>query len=54
MVHVVMGTIIATTETGEIIELGEGDVYTFTPGWAGTWEMPTPMRKFFTTLNTAT
>jgi uncharacterized cupin superfamily protein len=50
MVHVVKGTIIATADSGEVIELGEGDIYTFTPGWTGIWEMPTPMRKFFTTF----
>lgn len=48
MVHVVKGRIIARADDGEVIELGEGDVFTFTPGWKGTWEMPTPMRKFFT------
>jgi uncharacterized cupin superfamily protein len=50
MVHVVKGTIIAKSESGEVLELGEGDIYTFTPGWSGVWEMPTPMRKFFTTF----
>ena len=50
MVHVVKGTIIATADNGEVVELGEGDIYTFTPGWTGIWEMPTPMRKFFTTF----
>lgn len=50
MVHVVKGTITATSQSGEVIELGEGDIFTFTPGWTGIWEMPTPMRKFFTTF----
>lgn len=50
MVHVVKGRIIATTDEGEVTELGEGDIYTFKPGWKGIWEMPTPMRKFFTTF----
>ena len=50
MVHVVKGRIIATTDTGEATELGEGDIFTFTPGWKGIWEMPTPMRKFYTTF----
>jgi uncharacterized cupin superfamily protein len=50
MVHVVKGAIIATADSGEVIELGEGDIYTFTPGWTGIWEMPQPMRKFFTTF----
>jgi uncharacterized cupin superfamily protein len=51
MVHVVKGEIIATSQSGEVIELGEGDIFTFTPGWSGIWEMPTPMRKFFTTFS---
>ena len=50
MVHVVQGRIIATANDGSVVSLGEGDVYTFTPGWAGIWEMPEPMRKFFTTF----
>jgi uncharacterized cupin superfamily protein len=50
MVHVVKGSVGETADTGEVIELGEGDVYTFTPGWSGIWEIPTPMRKFFTTF----
>ena len=49
MVHVVKGRIIATSDTGQEIRLGQGDIYTFTPGWHGLWTMPTPMRKFFTT-----
>ena len=51
MVHVVKGTIIATADDGEVTELREGDIYTFEPGWTGIWELPTPMRKFFTTFN---
>jgi uncharacterized cupin superfamily protein len=50
MVHMVKGTLIATSDEGDIIELGEGDVYTFEPGWSGIWRMPTPMRKFFTSF----
>lgn len=50
MVHVVRGSITATGAEGEVIELGEGDVFTFEPGWTGIWEMPTPMRKFYTTF----
>ena len=50
MVHVVKGTLIATSDDGDIIELREGDVYTFTPGWAGIWRMPGPMRKFYTSF----
>jgi uncharacterized cupin superfamily protein len=50
MVHVVKGTIVATDEEGSTITLGPGDVYTFTPGWKGIWEMREPMRKFFTTF----
>ena len=50
MVHVVKGSIVATSNDGEVIDLREGDVFTFTPGWTGTWEMTTPMRKFFTTF----
>ena len=51
MVHVVQGWIIATAADGTVTRLGEGDVYTFTPGWTGIWEMPVPMRKFFTTFS---
>ena len=51
MVHVVKGTIVATEESGETLTLGPGDVYTFTPGWKGIWEMREPMRKFFTTFH---
>ena len=50
MVHVVHGRIIATSEDGSILHLAAGDVYTFKPGWKGIWEMPEPMRKFFTTF----
>lgn len=50
MVDLVKGTLIATSDGGDIIELSEGDVYTFEPGWSGTWRMPVPMRKFFTTF----
>ena len=50
MVHVVQGEIVATSEDGSIVRLTAGDVYTFTPGWKGIWEMREPMRKFFTTF----
>jgi uncharacterized protein len=50
MVHVVRGKLIARSDDGQVVELAEGGVYTFTPGWTGIWEMPTPMRKFFTTF----
>ncbi len=50
MVHVVKGEIIATEENGTVTRLGEGDIFVFAPGWTGVWEMPTPMRKFFTTF----
>ena len=51
MVHIVKGTIVATAESGESVTLGPGDVYTFTPGWKGVWEMREPMRKFYTTCH---
>ena len=51
MVHVVKGTIVAIGDSGATITLGPGDVYTFTPGWTGIWEMREPMRKFFTSFH---
>lgn len=51
MVRVVKGTIEATDESGLAITPRAGDVYTFTPGWKGIWEMREPMRKFFTTFH---
>lgn len=51
MVHVVKGTLVATDATGLVITLAPGDVYTFTPGWRGIWEMREPMRKFFTSFH---
>jgi len=50
MVHVVEGEIIATAGDGTVTRLGVGDIFVFTPGWSGVWEMPVPMRKFFTTF----
>jgi uncharacterized protein len=50
MVHVVKGSILATSTDGDVVNLREGDIFTFTPGWTGSWEMTTRMRKFFTTF----
>ena len=50
MVHVAEGEIIATAKDGTVTHLVPGDVFTFVPGWTGIWEMPKPMRKFFTTF----
>lgn len=50
MVHVVKGTIRATSDDGEERLIGPGESATFPPNWKGTWVLETPMRKLYCTF----
>ena len=50
MVHVVKGSIHAISDDGVEILVGPGQSATFPPGWTGIWELATPMRKLYCTL----
>lgn len=47
-IHLVSGHMTCLHDDGTLTELGPGDTMTFPPGWTGTWDCKTPMRKFYT------
>ncbi len=41
------GSVTVTPEGGEPVEMGEGDLVTFTKGLSCTWEIHTPVQKHY-------
>ena len=41
------GEVIVTPEVGEPVRMGQGDLVTFLPGLACTWEVLSPVRKHY-------
>lgn len=44
-VEIISGTCIVESDEGRRIEAGPGDKFVIEPGFTGTWEVLTPMRK---------
>ncbi|GAA2576139.1 cupin domain-containing protein [Dactylosporangium fulvum] len=45
--HIISGRATVTTEGGDAVELGPGDVLVLPDGWRGTWEIHETVRKFY-------
>ncbi len=41
------GDVVVTTEAGERVHIGEGDLVTFPAGLSCTWEVRSPVRKHY-------
>ena len=47
-IHILAGSMIVRPDEGAAVTLVAGDSMTFAPGWVGTWEITTTLRKVYT------
>ncbi|MFI6595750.1 cupin domain-containing protein [Nonomuraea sp. NPDC050536] len=50
--QILSGTATLTGEDGQVVELGPGSTVVLPDGWRGTWDVHTPMRKTYVTVQT--
>lgn len=46
-IQVISGSMTCTADDGTVTDLGAGDAMTFPPGWSGTWQVHSPLRKHY-------
>ena len=46
--YIIEGQVVVTTEDGEQVEINKGDLVTFKKGLKCTWNVKSPIRKYYT------